>query len=288
MSGVAGGFVDEYAAGTPAVPLRPYVAFYSGYRQRGVGAAVHRGLPSPYLVLVLTLDEPLQVARHPDPAQGSGCYDTLVGGLHTTPAVIVHQGRQSGVFVALAPLGARRLLGAPAGTLAGLDVSADAVWGRFAADLRERLLAAPDWPARFAVLDRALTRRLALTERAGTAPELREAWRLLRSSGGRVPVADLADRTGWSARHLGNRFRAEIGLAPKAAARVVRFDRARRLLQQRVAAAGGPGRDLGLARVAAECGYADQAHLAREFRELAGASATDWLLEEFRIVQAAG
>jgi AraC-like DNA-binding protein len=280
--------VDENVVGCPAPGLRPYVAFYSGYRQRGVGAGVHRGLPSPYLVLVLTLDEPLQVERHPDPAQRGGCFDTLLGGLHTSPAVIVHQGRQSGLFVALAPLGARRLLGAPAGALAGLDVSADAVWGRFAAQLRERLLAARGWPARFAVLDAALARRLALTERAAAAPELLEAWRLLRVSGGRLPVADLADRTGWSARHLGTRFRTEIGLAPKAAARVVRFDRARRLLQQRVAAAGGPGRDLGLAGVAADCGYADQAHLAREFRELAGATASDWLLEEFRIVQAVG
>jgi AraC-like DNA-binding protein len=85
------------------------------------------------------------------------------------------------------------------------------------------------------------------------------------------------------ARRFGTRFRTEIGLAPKEAARVVRFDRARRLLQRRVAAAGPPE----LAALAAACGYYDQAHLAREFRALAGCPPSRWLAEEFRNVQAA-
>ncbi len=41
-----------------------------------------------------------------------------------------------------------------------------------------------------------------------------------------------------------------------------------------------------LARLAAEAGYYDQAHLAREFRGLAGCSPSAWLAEEFRNVQA--
>jgi Helix-turn-helix domain len=65
--------------------------------------------------------------------------------------------------------------------------------------------------------------------------------------------------------------------------RVVRFDRARRLLQRRVATAGQPE----LAALAAACGYYDQAHLAREFRALAGCPPSRWLAEEFRNVQAA-
>ena len=49
--------------------VRPLVAWYSGYRQEGVSAARHRGLPSPYLTLIITLDDPLTVAAHPDPRQ---------------------------------------------------------------------------------------------------------------------------------------------------------------------------------------------------------------------------
>jgi transcriptional regulator GlxA family with amidase domain len=99
-----------------------------------------------------------------------------------------------------------------------------------------------------------------------------------------VRVADLAAGTGWSGRHLASRFRAEIGLTPKAAARVVRFDRARRRLVEHVSGAGQAGYQL--ADLAAETGYFDQAHLAREFRALAGVPPSQWLAEEFRNVQA--
>ena len=91
----------------------------------------------------------------------------------------------------------------------------------------------------------------------------------------------MAAETGWSGRHLTSRFRTEIGLTPKAAARVVRFDRARHLL---AANAGGTGHHL--ADLAAACGYFDQAHLAREFRALAGCPPSQWITEEFRNVQA--
>jgi len=95
-----------------------------------------------------------------------------------------------------------------------------------------------------------------------------------------VRVSALAAGTGWSDRHLTSRFRAEIGLTPKAAARVIRFDRAKRLLI-RCADTGTRLADLAVA-----CGYFDQAHLAREFRALAGCPPSQWLAEEFRNVQA--
>jgi AraC-like DNA-binding protein len=101
-------------------------------------------------------------------------------------------------------------------------------------------------------------------------------------TGGQLSTAGLADQVGWSSRHLGNRFTAEIGLTPKVAARVVRFDRARRRLGERA----GSGLASSLADLAADCGYFDQAHLAREFRDLAGCSPTQWIAEEFRNVQA--
>ncbi|GJF30658.1 AraC family transcriptional regulator [Kitasatospora sp. NE20-6] len=268
--------VDESAGGRPAGPMAGHAAWYTGYRQAGLVPGRHRGLPSPFLTLIFTLDDPLTVSVHPEPGRGPAQYDALVGGLHTAPAVITHPGRQSGVQVGLDPLAARALLGVPAGELAGLDLPAEALLGPVAAEVRERMLAAADWPARFAVLDDVLPR--AARPCGAPPPEVRETWRLLRASRGRVPVSALAAEVGWSERHLAARFRAETGLSPKAAARVVRFDRARRL-----AAAGG-GR---LADLAAACGYFDQAHLAREFRALAGVAPSVWRAEEFRNVQAA-
>jgi AraC-like DNA-binding protein len=296
----AGAAVDEHVAGRPAAGLRPLVAAYTGYRQAGIGPGRHRGLPSPFLTVIFTLDEPLDVAAHPDPAQPGGRYDTLVGGLHTAPALITHDGRQSGIQLALSPLGARALLGVPAGELASIDLPGADLLGPLAAQICERLQDAPGWPARFAVLDEILLARAAragaggdgASAAGGTGPagappgisrEVRYAWQALLRSEGRISVARLADDTGWSDRHLRAQFRLEIGLTPKAAARVIRFDRSRRRLLRRVQAGRAPD----LARLAADGGFYDQAHLDREFAALAGCAPTTWLAQEFRNVQAA-
>jgi len=93
-------------------------------------------------------------------------------------------------------------------------------------------------------------------------------------SGGTARIDAIAREVGWSERHLGVQFRREIGLRPKVAARVIRFDRARHLL---------PGR--ARAEVAARCGYADQSHLARDFIAFAGLSPGAWMHAEVRNVQ---
>ena len=276
--------VDEHVRARPSPALRPYVAFYSGYRQRGLPAGVHRGLPSPWLTLILTIDEPLVVAAHPDRRQAPGSYDALIGGLHLRPALIAMGGAQSGVQVAVHPLGCAALFGLPAAELVNIDTDLAAVAGdAVVAELRERLQLASSWPARFAALDEMLVRRL--RQRPGHSgpgnsgpahPDVAYAFARLVETGGTVAVAELAGEIGWSARHLTDRFRAEVGLRPKEAARVARFDRARRRLR--------PGTRL--ADIAAQTGYFDQAHLAREFHALAGCPPSRWLADEFGFVQA--
>jgi AraC-like DNA-binding protein len=267
--------IAESVRRLPAPALRPFIAWYAGYREVGSRPGQHRGLPSPYLTLIFTLDEPLRLAVHVDPRVPASEHDTLLGGLHTAPALVTHPGRQSGVQLALSPLGARALLGLPAGQLAGLDIEAADVLGALAYEVKERMRAAPNWRERFAILDGLLLRH-GRWDRT-VPPEVVQAWRRVLDTGGILPVSGLAHEVGWSSRHLATRFRAEIGLTPKAAARVVRFDRTRRLLQRSVAT----GRRPALADAAATCGYFDQAHLAREFGALAGCSPSRWLAEEY-------
>jgi AraC-like DNA-binding protein len=288
MMGFNGGVIDEHAERAAAPPLRSLVSGYAGYRQAGVAPRRHRGLPAPSLTFIITLDEPLVIAAHPDPRQPAARYDVLLGGLHTAPAVVTHDGSWSGVQLGLTPLGARMLLGVPAAAVANWDAEAADVVGAFARRLREVIVATPDWAGRFAALDELLARRAAQAEAdrvREVRPEVRHGWRRLRETSGAVGVAELAAETGLSARRLGSLFQAELGLAPKEAARVFRFDHAKRRIG-RAAGAGGT-----LADLAVECGYYDQAHLAREFRALAGCPPSQWLAEEFpqfRFVQGSG
>ncbi|WP_238013545.1 AraC family transcriptional regulator [Dactylosporangium sp. AC04546] len=267
----------EHVSWRPAPAVRAFAGAYSGYRQDGPPGE-HRGLPSPYITVVVTIDEPLHVSAHPDPRTPPGSYESLVGGLHTVPTMIRHDGRGSGIQIALSPLGARAVLGLPAGELAGADVDGTDVLGGFAAELRERVAAAPTWVDRFRIVDEMLARRV--NPAALPAPEVRHAWRRLCAADGPVALSELTREIGWSQRYLSRRFGVEIGLAPKVASRVARFDRARRLL---IAHHGA----YGLAALAADCGYYDQAHLTREFTALAGLPPARWWAAEFRNVQAA-
>ncbi|RBY96870.1 AraC family transcriptional regulator [Blastococcus sp. TF02-8] len=270
---------QESVVHRPHPALRPYVAAAVGYRHEGFPPGEHLGLPSPWPTLVVTLDEPLVMAAHPDPTHAPGSFEALVGGLHTRPARIAHAGRQSGIQLSLTPAGARALLGVPAGALASLDCPLEELLGARGREVVERIRAADDWPGRFAALDAVLLRDL--RDDDVSAPELAEAWRLTTAAHGRLRVSEVAARIGWSPRHLEQRFRAETGLAPKEAARVVRFDRARRALAGRVSA----GRPADLAGLAAAAGFADQAHLTREWRAFSGLPPTRWLAAEFGYVQ---
>lgn len=272
--------INEYLRARPGPPLRALVPFYSGYRQAGVAAGRHRGLPSPYLTLIFTLHEPLTVAEHVDPRQPPGDYDSLIGGLHTTPATIVHDGRQSGVQLAVDPLAARTLLGMPAAELFGTDLCACDVLGTVANEVHDRLATATRWRERFAILDTSLAGLVG--QRAGPADEVSRAWGMLRASHGSMTVGELAADVGWSVRHLTRKFKAELGLSPKAAARIMRFDGARRELQRRAAT----GQRLELAGLAAQFGYYDQPHLNREFAVIAGCTPLTWLAEEVGNIQA--
>jgi AraC-like DNA-binding protein len=153
-------------------------------------------------------------------------------------------------------------------------VELPSVIGPEAAHLPDRLASAPDWSARFAILDEVLLRRLtrAPEPRAVAAEPLSRAWAGLLLSGGRARVDELAAGTGWSRRHFTERFTREFGLGPKEVARVVRFQRSTALLRR--------GTFRTLADVAAEAGFYDQAHLAREWSALAGCPPSVWLASE--------
>lgn len=270
--------VSEAAVARPRGVLGQYVREHHGYRQREVEPGQHLGVPSPYLTLIFTLDEPMEIARHVDPRQSPGVYSSMVGGLHTSPALIVHNGAQSGIQLQLSPLAARPLAGLPAGELASMDVAAQEILGPLATQVSERIQAAATWSARFAVLDQLLGDALHVER---TVPdEVARAWSLLLLSNGTVPICDVARDVGWSQRHLSNQFTREIGLRPKMAARVIRFHRARRVLQRNV----GGGRP-NIAGVAAQCGYFDQGHLIRDWQQFTGLSPTNWIAHEFRNFQ---
>jgi AraC-like DNA-binding protein len=169
----------------------------------------------------------------------------------------------------------RQLFGVPVAAIGTSVIALDELMGDLAGELWERSWSAGSWVERFAVVDEVFGRLRARHDgsaRATVRPELRWVWHQVVGSGGAVRVDELADELGWSRRHLADRFRAEFGVSVSTLRRLARFEAAVELLRD--------PRPRRLADVAATVGYADQAHLSREFRRLAGRSITEWWTEE--------
>jgi AraC-like DNA-binding protein len=214
-----------------------------------------------HLVLPATTSVPLVVkildSAHRPPA--------FVMGARGSSMVLEGDCAPSYLEVLLSPLGAYRLLGLPMAELSGQLVDLVEVLGADGRRLGEQLRETPSWRRRFALLDRFLLGRLEGGPQP--SPEVARAWERLVASGGAVPIGRLASEVGWSHKHLIARFRQQVGLRPKTAARLVRFDGVWRRLDQ----AGGR---LDWGQVAREAGYADQAHLIRDFHQFTGTTPT--------------
>jgi AraC-like DNA-binding protein len=254
--------ISEFA---PCPALRGVVQRAADYQER---SAPLRRLESPFVGVVLIVNLGPQMIID---GRRTGSF---VAGLWDRPTVTGHDGEQAGYQLNLDLLGARRLLGVPMRELANRLVALEDVLGPFATELTERLTDAPDGAARDAIAQRLLARRLRGDH--GAAPEVAYALARLRATYGAARVEALAAEAGWSRRHLAARFREELGLPPKALARLIRVEHAARGVR-----AGEP-----LADVAYASGYADQPHFNRDFRELVGCAPSEFPFVQDTLVAA--
>jgi AraC-like DNA-binding protein len=223
---------------------------------RAPGPVDLRVVPYPAVTVVVDLGDGLVV----DDGSGGRQRGSVIAGM--APGSVRAWGRHIECLqVRLSPVIAPALLGAAA-ELSGTVVGLDDLWGRDATRTQEQLGAAASWDDRFALVEAVLARRY--EARRAVDPEIALAWEQMVTGGGRVRVERLAGELGWSRKRLWSRFRSQIGLTPKRAAQLVRFDHAAHRL-----AAGHSA-----ARVAAEGGYVDQSHLHRDVMTFAGVTPT--------------
>lgn len=243
----------------PERPSRLAGVTMAGFRprDRGMAAVGHRAVPHPAVTLALEFGAAPPVV---DDVTGRRQRGSVVAGLGLGfgGAVRVRGESLECVQVRLSPVVAHAVLGVSPADLDGAVVALDDLWGREVPRIRERLAGLASWEDRFALTDALLARRCEAGRSAD--PEVAWAWQRILGSRGRARVDELAAEIGWSRKRLWSRFRSQIGLPPKRAARLVRFDHAAHRL-----AAGE-----GVARVAADSGYADQPHLHRDVLEFSG------------------
>jgi AraC-like DNA-binding protein len=226
----------------------------AGFRGRSVGPVDVRVVPHPAVTLVLEFGNgPLVV----DAATGRQQRGNLVAGfMHG--AIRVRGENIECVQVRLSPVVARAVLGASPAELDRTVVALDDLWGQDAARIRQQLEDATSWRDRFALVEAFLARRGATGPPVD--PQVAWVWDRIIVNHGQSRVDELAAEVGWSRKRLWDRFRSQIGLPPKRAAKLVRFDHAAHRL------ATGEG----AARIAADSGYVDQSHLHRDVLAFTG------------------
>lgn len=190
-----------------------------------------------------------------------GSLASQVVGTMTRPLPVREAGTLDLLGVRFRAGGATPFLRLPAREITDGAVQLQDLWGPEAASLTDRLRESPDTPARVRILEEALRRRLSEREGEADARVLAAAG-LVEATRGTADVDALADLTGLGRRQLERRFLAVVGISPKTALRVIRFQHALTRLQERP--------DEALSRVALEAGYHDQAHFTREFHALSG------------------
>lgn len=189
-----------------------------------------------------------------------------VAGLMQRPALIEAPATSPAILgIRLRAAGAYALLGQPLHELTDLNVDLGDLCGSDATTLHEACAAAVGARARLRAAETWLEHRLSRGCRV--APAIAAAAQTIERTHGLVSIAALRDASGTSRQRFTTTFREQIGVTPKAYARIVRFRRALSLVHARASS---------LSRVALDAGYYDQPHFNAEFRELAGLSPSDY------------
>ena len=244
----------EFVRRAPSPHLSGMLTELISYRELGAGYTRQSEAASLTVPLVISFGDPFAIGLSRPPGDNDR-YASFAAGLHAGPVVIDSFGRSACVQVNFTPLGARRFFAMPMHELTGRMVDLGDVLGPTGLALRERLGQEEGWQRRLDLTERFVMQRMSLA--APPSVEVSTALRTLLASGGRSRIAAIASDIGWSRKHLVNRFADQLGLGPKAVARIIRFNRA---------AALSRGRDApDWAGIAADCGYADQAHVVMLF-----------------------
>jgi AraC-like DNA-binding protein len=250
----------------PAPPLDRYIeCFWWSHRAEPQDDSEHM-LPSGGAQLLFALHETPILCR-PCIAENSSAWSgSIVHGPQSSYHLAGPKPRGGIVGVSFRAGAAGAVLGASMEELADRHVGLDAIWGSRGVDLRDRLMSAADPEAMFRILEQSLSARM--HRPLLIHPAIAHALAVRPAAGLPARVAQIQQASGYSPRHFISLFRSAVGLNPKHYYRIRRFNSALRSM-----AAGGRH---GLGDIAAAAGYADQAHLTREFREFAGVAPTQY------------
>lgn len=250
----------------PSPPLDAYIKCL--WYHNGSASSPHmKMLPMPSLHLMINFGAPFQVFELEHTKPFADCAESWTVGLWST-AHLMHAPSDLQVLnVSFKPGGAYPFLRLPLYELHNQFISLDAIWGRCANEIRERLYAAPTIQARFALLERLLLARLC--EPAYGLNLVQYAVGEIARRRGSILIRALCDRIGISQKHLITQFKQMVGGTLKELARLYRF--------RYVLNSIDPAQPVGWTLIARQAHYYDQSHFNKDFEAFTGHSPNEYL-----------
>jgi len=262
--------------------LRAYVHGYFASSSHLRVPVLEHHVPSTEVSVLLNFGAPHRRLDAVGSAEWIAHDDVWVVGLHDRHHLSEAVGERQFMVVRFTPMGAHLFLGLPMHMITNAAVDLEQIDPVLARRLVSRASAARGWTDRFAAMESLIAERVANAE----MPSVGLAWHRLVATDGRIALGSLAARMDCSHRTMIARFRACAGFPPKTIARLLRFNRVVRTLDRLSGTrtnepAGKPyiaarqpddplSRPIDWAGLAADCGYFDQPHFIRDFREFSG------------------
>jgi AraC-like DNA-binding protein len=241
----------EYA---PSASLAPYVACYWTVDYDGLsGSQPHRIIPDGCVDIIV--DRKAEFPRHA----------AFVTGLMTDYLVLGLASEQASFGIRMYAESVSAILSAPVSAFASKRVYLQDIWGMEGLYLAEELLCARDVRRLIEIAESGLARRLSRLE-TPVPGLLHNGLKYMYDNKGVLSPAGLADKLGFSERHMRRVFERELGLGPKEMLGIIRFQSMLREIH------GGAGVRMGYADLGAKYGYYDQSHLIKAFKRYYGMS----------------
>lgn len=263
----------KYQELSPSPALQPFIECFwllQGTPPRGQ-SQTEAILPDGCMELIFHRGEPF--TRFLDATREEKQSQSFVVGQMESPASLRLSNRVDVLGVRFHPGGAHPFFPQPLSEISGRFLSLEEIWGARGKELQHQVLEALSVHKAVQVLEEAFTQRL--LQSGGELHRVQKISRLMVEAHGSIPIRGLASSAGISERQLEREFRCHLGLTPKRFARILRFQHVFKAME----------RSTNWVDIALGCGYYDQAHLIRDFRQFAGASPSSFQLQEFEPAQ---
>ena len=244
----------------PAAALRPYVLQYWEGTFNGMPSAIleQKVMPSGYIELVLHLSTARCELKLNAGWETSAAFSLV--GFWTTPYLLQFRDKVETFAIRFKPEALYFIFGIPAAEFINCSADLAYTFGPCFTSFCYQIEALKTIEERIQLADTYLLNRLKKAQNRQSYVQL--AAELIRRQRGEITVESLSQEVCISTRQLEREFKNKLGLSPKSYMRIARLNKVLELLNEKSFKS--------LAQLSYLCGYADQAHFIREFKELTG------------------